>query len=103
MGDLAEDLSLFMGAVIDDRSYETHKIAIERAHGLDHISVVAGGQLDDGEGWFVRPTILESSDPTDEIFTTEYLGPILGLHVRRRQLRAHARADGVGRTVRATG
>ncbi len=81
MGDLAEDLSLFMGAVIDDRSYEKHKIAIERARGLDHISVVAGGQLDDAEGWFVRPTILESSDPTDEIFTTEYFGPILGLHV----------------------
>ena len=27
------------------------------------------------------PTVLESTDPTDEIFTTEYFGPILGVHV----------------------
>ena len=27
------------------------------------------------------PTLLVSDDPTDEIFTTEYFGPILGVHV----------------------
>src|SRR3954466_14453793 len=31
--------------------------------------------------WFVQPTVLESSDPADEIFTKEYFGPILGVHV----------------------
>ena len=30
----------------------------------DSITVVAGGTYDDSEGWFVRPTVLESSDPT---------------------------------------
>jgi 1-pyrroline-5-carboxylate dehydrogenase len=29
----------------------------------------------------VQPTVLESADPADEIFTTEYFGPILGVHV----------------------
>ena len=32
-------------------------------------------------GYFVRPTVLESSDPTDESFRTEYFGPILSVHV----------------------
>jgi len=31
----------------------------------------------------VRPTVLASSDPADEIFTTEYFGPILAVHVYR--------------------
>ena len=32
-------------------------------------------------GYFVRPTVVESSDPTDEMFATEYFGPILAVHV----------------------
>ncbi|HZC27847.1 MAG TPA: aldehyde dehydrogenase family protein, partial [Actinopolymorphaceae bacterium] len=43
--------------------------------------IVAGGSYDDSTGWFVRPTILVSDDPTDEIFTREYFGPILAVHV----------------------
>ena len=29
----------------------------------------------------MRPTVLEGADPADEIFTTEYFGPILAVHV----------------------
>jgi 1-pyrroline-5-carboxylate dehydrogenase len=43
--------------------------------------VLAGGETSDADGYFVPPTVLEGSDPTDEIFTTEYFGPILGVHV----------------------
>jgi 1-pyrroline-5-carboxylate dehydrogenase len=80
MGDVT-DLSNFMGAVIDDRAFAKHKAAIERAKADDSITVVAGGAYDERQGWFVRPTVLESSDPDNEIFTTEYFGPILGVHV----------------------
>jgi 1-pyrroline-5-carboxylate dehydrogenase len=75
------DLSNFMGAVIDDRAFAKHVDAIERARRSPRIDILAGGTYDDSEGYFVRPTILESSDPTDEIFTTEYFGPILSVHV----------------------
>ncbi|WP_299442702.1 L-glutamate gamma-semialdehyde dehydrogenase [uncultured Phycicoccus sp.] len=75
------DLSNFMGAVIDDRAFAKHKAAIDRAHATPHLDVVAGGTYDDTDGWFVRPTIVESSDPTDEMLTTEYFGPILTVHV----------------------
>ena len=80
MGDVT-DLSNFMGAVIDDRAFAKHKAAIDRAHATSHLDVVAGGTYDDSEGYFVRPTIVESSDPTDEMFSTEYFGPILSVHV----------------------
>jgi 1-pyrroline-5-carboxylate dehydrogenase len=80
MGDVT-DLSNFMGAVIDDRAFAKHKAALERAKGDDTITVIAGGTCDDSQGYFVRPTVLESTDPDNEIFTTEYFGPILGVHV----------------------
>ncbi|GAB2448926.1 L-glutamate gamma-semialdehyde dehydrogenase [Nocardioides hungaricus] len=75
------DLTHFMGAVIDDRAFAKHKVAIERARGHEKLDVLAGGTLDDEVGWFVRPTVVESTDPTDEMFTVEYFGPILAVHV----------------------
>jgi len=80
MGDVS-DLSNFMGAVIDERAFAKHQKAVARAHESSQLDVIAGGQLDDSEGYFVRPTVVESSDPTDEIFDTEYFGPILAVHV----------------------
>jgi 1-pyrroline-5-carboxylate dehydrogenase len=85
MGDVASDLSLFMGAVIDARAFAKHSAALERATNTPGLEVLAGGQavraLGDTEGFFVRPTVLYSPDPADEIFTTEYFGPILAVHV----------------------
>ncbi|WP_449064752.1 L-glutamate gamma-semialdehyde dehydrogenase [Planomonospora algeriensis] len=80
VGDVAADLSTFMGAVIDSRAFAKHKAAIDRARSLDSIDVLTGS-YDDSVGYFVRPTILVSSDPADEIFSKEYFGPILGVHV----------------------
>jgi 1-pyrroline-5-carboxylate dehydrogenase len=81
MGDVASDLSLFMGAVIDARAFAKHAAAIDRARATGSINILAGGRYDDTEGFFVTPTVLECSDPADEVFTTEYFGPILAVHV----------------------
>jgi 1-pyrroline-5-carboxylate dehydrogenase len=75
------DLSNFMGAVIDDRAFAKHKKAIARAKRSGKLDIIAGGQVDDSIGYFVRPTIVESTDPTDAIFSEEYFGPILAVHV----------------------
>ncbi len=75
------DLTNFMGAVIDDRAFRKLSGAIDRARATDSVEVVAGGTYDDSEGWYIRPTVLLGEDPTDEIFTTEYFGPILAVHV----------------------
>jgi 1-pyrroline-5-carboxylate dehydrogenase len=80
MGDVT-DFGNFVGAVIDDRSFAKQKAAIDRAHATDSITVLAGGTYDDSVGYFVRPTVLECTDPSDEVFTTEYFGPILAVLV----------------------
>ena len=81
VGDVSTDLSTFMVAVIDDRAFAKHEDAIGRARSRPAVSVLTGGGTDASRGYFVQPTVLESADPADEIFTTEYFGPILGVHV----------------------
>ena len=78
---MAEDLSLFGGAVIDERAAAKHRAAFDRARSRPSVSFLAGGQVDDENGYFVAPTVLECADPADEVFSTEYFGPILAVHV----------------------
>ena len=80
-GDVAEDFSLFGGAVIDARALDKHRAAFERARSRPEVSFLAGGEIHDDTGYFVQPTILECANPADEVFTTEYFGPILAVHV----------------------
>ncbi|MBN6053930.1 L-glutamate gamma-semialdehyde dehydrogenase [Nonomuraea sp. RK-328] len=80
VGDVTEDLSTFMGAVIDERAFAKHKAAIDRARQAANVNVLTGS-YDDSTGYFVRPTVMECADPTDEIFVKEYFGPLLGVHV----------------------
>ncbi|BBH66263.1 1-pyrroline-5-carboxylate dehydrogenase [Actinoplanes sp. OR16] len=75
------DLSVFGGAVIDGRSFARLAGALDRIKNSASCTVLAGGVADDSEGWFVAPTLVEGTDPTHEIFTTEFFGPILGVHV----------------------
>jgi len=77
------DLTNYGGALIDDRSFAKNVKAIERAKSAANVTVAVGGEYDDSEGYFVRPTVLLSDDPTDEAFCTEYFGPILSVHVYR--------------------
>jgi 1-pyrroline-5-carboxylate dehydrogenase len=80
MGDVT-DFSNFMGAVIDRKSFSKLSGVLGRVDDDPTLSIVAGGTADDGEGFFVRPTIIEGTDPGHEVFTTEYFGPVLSVHV----------------------
>jgi len=75
------DFSNFGGAVIDRRAFDKHAAALERIKAAPSCTVLAGGTVDDSVGYFVRPTVVQCDDPTHEVFTTEYFGPILGVHV----------------------
>ena len=75
------DLSNYGGAVIDERAYAKSARAIERAKSAPGVTIAVGGECEDSEGYFVRPTVLLSDDPTDEAFRDEYFGPILAVHV----------------------
>ncbi|MDA3662217.1 L-glutamate gamma-semialdehyde dehydrogenase [Mycobacterium xenopi] len=75
------DLSNYGGALIDRRAFTKNVNAIERAKSAAGVTIAVGGEYDDSEGYFVRPTVLLGDDPTDEAFAIEYFGPILAVHV----------------------
>jgi len=79
MGDPSDFLN-FMGAVIDERAFRKHEAALRAASQDPSLRIVAGGGCDGSTGWFVRPTIIETSDPHHELLERELFGPILTVH-----------------------
>lgn len=75
------DFANFGGAVIDAQAFARHTAALDMISRDPSCRIVAGGTADDSVGWFVRPTLFECDDPGHDSFTTEYFGPILGVHV----------------------
>jgi 1-pyrroline-5-carboxylate dehydrogenase len=75
------DFSNFMGAVIKKGAFDKHTAAIAEARETRGMNVVAGGQTDDREGWFVRPTLITTEDPMVRHMKDEFFGPVVTLHV----------------------
>ena len=102
VGDVT-DFGNFMGAVIDGSSFKTQKAAIDEANASDgKASVLVGGGYDDSDGWFVEPTVIETTDPDFRTMKEELFGPVVTAFVYdEKQLRGHARPDRRRRAVRA--
>jgi 1-pyrroline-5-carboxylate dehydrogenase len=79
-GDVSE-LSNFGGAVIDRRAYDRLATVLQRLHADSSATVLAGGKADDSEGFFVQPTVVAGRDATHSMFSQEYFGPLLAVHV----------------------
>jgi 1-pyrroline-5-carboxylate dehydrogenase len=79
-GDVS-DFSNFMGAVIKQAAFDRHVAAIAEAKATRGMSLLAGGGTDDREGWFVRPTLLLTEDPSVRHMRDEFFGPIVTVHV----------------------
>jgi 1-pyrroline-5-carboxylate dehydrogenase len=79
MGD-PRDFTNFMGAVIDRSSFETQAAAIAEAREAG-AEIVAGGNVDDSEGWFVEPTVIKTEDPGLRLMEDELFGPVVTAYV----------------------
>src|SRR5690349_5786294 len=79
MGDVT-DFSNFMGAVIDSGSFARQREAIEYAKG-NNAEVIAGGGTDDSKGFFVEPTVIQTTDPRSRLMSEEFFGPIVTTYV----------------------
>jgi 1-pyrroline-5-carboxylate dehydrogenase len=79
MGD-PTDLSNFIGAVIDEGAYRRHMDAIASARSSG-AEILAGGDGDESEGWFIEPTVIVTTDPRSDTMVRELFGPILTVFV----------------------
>ena len=81
MGNVS-DFGNFLGAVIDKNSFATQKAAIDEANAANgKASVLVGGGYDDADGWFVEPTVIETSDPGFRTMREELFGPVVTAYV----------------------
>ena len=80
IGDVG-DFRNFMGAVIDAGSFATQKEAIEEARAHGETEVLVGGGYDDSDGYFVEPTVIETSDPDFRTMKEELFGPVVTAYV----------------------
>ncbi len=76
-----EDLSNFITAVIDEKAFDKITGYIEEARKEPGIRIVAGGGYDKSKGYFIEPTIIESSDPCHITMQEEIFGPVLTVYV----------------------
>jgi len=75
------DFRNFMGAVIHARAFEKITGYIDRAAASADADVIAGGDYDDSEGYFIRPTIILSHKPDYESMCDEIFGPVITIYV----------------------
>lgn len=76
-----EDPSNFVNAVIDENSFNKCKGYIERAAKSKDAKVIFGGKCDSKKGWFVEPTVIETTNGQYESICEEIFGPILTIYV----------------------
>lgn len=80
VGDPA-DLKSFMGAVIDETAFKRIKSYIDLAKKESSTTIIAGGDYSDEIGYFIQPTIIESTVPDTKQMTEEIFGPVLTVYV----------------------
>jgi 1-pyrroline-5-carboxylate dehydrogenase len=76
-----EDFTNFFNAVIDRPAYERIKGYIERAKKSPSCKILWGGRCDDSQGFFIEPTVIETSGPNYESMVKEIFGPVLTIYV----------------------
>lgn len=75
------DFSVFTAAVIDDKAFARITGYIKGAKNNPKNKILGGGEFDGSKGYFVQPTIIETSDPHDKLMTEEIFGPVLTIYV----------------------
>ncbi len=80
MGDI-KDANNFMNAVIDEKAFDNITSYIEYAKQASDAQILAGGQYDKSQGYFIRPTIVETTNPHMKLMEEEIFGPVLTVFV----------------------
>jgi len=76
VGDV-EDFRNFMGAVIDRAAFERIREFVELARASPEARILTGGGADPSTGWFVEPTVVETTNPRFRLMEEEIFGPVL--------------------------
>jgi len=75
-----EDFSNFVNAVIDEKSFDNIAKYINKAKKDKKAKILVGGNFSKKNGYFVEPTVIETSDPKYLTMCEEIFGPVLTIY-----------------------
>ncbi len=76
-----EDFTNFINAVIDEKSFDKLKKYIDKAKKDSKASILVGGNCNKKDGFFIEPTVIETTDPKYVTMCEELFGPVLTIYV----------------------
>jgi 1-pyrroline-5-carboxylate dehydrogenase len=77
-----DDFTNFVNAVIDEKSFNNIAKYIDNIKDSNGAAkIICGGHYDKSNGWFVEPTIIETTNPNYVTMCEEIFGPVLTIHV----------------------
>ena len=76
-----ENFGHFINAVIDERSFDKISGYIERAKKDPDARILVGGNSEKSAGFFIHPTIIETTNPRYASMKEEIFGPVLSIYV----------------------
>ena len=76
-----EDFENFFNAVIDRKAFDKIKGYIDDAKESNVAEVIAGGECDDSQGYFIQPTVIVTKDPQYVTMQEEIFGPVVTIYV----------------------
>ena len=76
-----EDLSNYINAVIDRRSFDKISKYIASVKDSKEAKIIIGGDCDDSVGYFISPTVILTENPHFLTMEEELFGPVLTIYV----------------------
>ncbi|HYH15371.1 MAG TPA: L-glutamate gamma-semialdehyde dehydrogenase [Flavisolibacter sp.] len=77
-----DDFGNFINAVIDEKSFDKiTKYIADAKNGGEGLKIIAGGNYDKSKGYFIQPTVIETTDPMYVTMCKELFGPVLTMYV----------------------
>jgi 1-pyrroline-5-carboxylate dehydrogenase len=76
-----ETFSVYMGAVIDEKSFDKISGYIDHIKNDTDSSILFGGNYDKSKGYFISPTIAVTKNPTSKTMVEEIFGPVMTIYI----------------------
>lgn len=76
-----EDMNNFVSSVITEGSFDKLAKAIDDAKASNEAEIIVGGGYDKSKGWFIEPTVIQTTNPKYDTMERELFGPVLTVYV----------------------
>lgn len=76
-----EEPQNFTNPIIHEEAFNRMAEVFEKAKTDPKLTLITGGKVDKETGFYVHPTVIETTDPRHEIMEKEYFGPMFSVYV----------------------